>query len=60
MADIRLVAPYPPDALQGLDAIEGTPILDLKPVLREFLPRTPVRQPSWPGELMEHYWRVED
>ncbi len=39
-----------------LDAIDGTPVLDIKPVLREFLPREPVRQPSWSTELMERYW----
>ena len=40
----------------GLDAIDGTPVLDIKPVLREFLPRDPVRQPPWVGELMRDYW----
>ena len=39
-----------------LDAIEGTPVLDIKPVLQEFLPRTAVRQPVWSHELMTHYW----
>jgi len=39
-----------------LDAIDGTPILDVKPVMREFLPREPVRQPAWSSELMERYW----
>ena len=40
----------------GLDAIDGTPVIDLKPVMREFLPRHPVRQPSWATELMQSYW----
>lgn len=39
-----------------LDAIDGTPVLDLKPVMREFLPREEVRQPSWSRELMRRYW----
>jgi tRNA-Thr(GGU) m(6)t(6)A37 methyltransferase TsaA len=39
-----------------LDAIDGTPVLDIKPVMREFLPREDVRQPTWVAELMEHYW----
>jgi tRNA-Thr(GGU) m(6)t(6)A37 methyltransferase TsaA len=39
-----------------LDAIEGTPVLDIKPVLREFLPRGEVRQPAWSEELMRDYW----
>ena len=42
--------------VRGLDAADGTPVLDLKPVMREFLPREPVRQPEWAGELMRHYW----
>ena len=40
----------------GLDAVDGTPVLDIKPVMREFLPRTPVRQPDWATELMKSYW----
>ncbi len=39
-----------------LDAMDGTPVLDIKPVMREFLPREEVRQPEWPGELMSKYW----
>ena len=39
-----------------LDAIGGTPVLDIKPVMREFLPRGEVRQPEWVGELMADYW----
>jgi tRNA-Thr(GGU) m(6)t(6)A37 methyltransferase TsaA len=42
-----------------LDAIDGTPVLDIKPVMREFLPRSSVEQPSWASELMQHYWDVE-
>ena len=40
-----------------LDAIDGTPVLDIKPVLKEFLPRTEVTQPTWALELMANYWR---
>lgn len=39
-----------------LDAIDGTPVLDIKPVLAEFLPRGEVRQPAWCAELMAAYW----
>ena len=39
-----------------LDAIDGTPVLDIKPVMAEFLPRSPVRQPAWSTELMRQYW----
>lgn len=39
-----------------LDAINGTPVLDIKPVMDEFLPRQQVRQPAWSHELMHDYW----
>lgn len=39
-----------------LDAINGTPVLDIKPVMAEFLPRQPVCQPAWSHELMREYW----
>jgi tRNA (Thr-GGU) A37 N-methylase len=38
-----------------LDAIDGTPVLDIKPVMVEFLPRQQVRQPTWALELMRDY-----
>ena len=43
-----------------LDAIDGTPVLDVKPVMREFLPREPVRQPPWATELMRDYWATRE
>jgi len=42
--------------VEGLDAIDGTPVIDIKPVMREFLPREAVTQPRWAGELMLNYW----
>lgn len=39
-----------------LDAVDGTPIVDIKPVMQEFLPRGAVRQPDWSRELMTRYW----
>ncbi len=42
--------------VKGLDAIDGTPILDIKPVMREFLPQSEVRQPEWATDLMRNYW----
>ncbi len=44
--------------VQGLDAIDGTPILDIKPVMKEFLPREDVSQPTWASELMKNYWKT--
>jgi tRNA-Thr(GGU) m(6)t(6)A37 methyltransferase TsaA len=43
-----------------LDAIDGTPVLDIKPVMAEFLPRQDLRQPAWSHELMREYWLAED
>ena len=40
----------------GLDAVDGTPVLDIKPVMAEFLPRGEVVQPAWSEELMVRYW----
>ena len=42
--------------VEGLDAIDGTPVLDLKPWIDEFGPRGPVFQPSWATELMQGYY----
>lgn len=44
--------------VRGLDAIDGTPVLDIKPHMIEFGPRTPVRQPEWVSELMADYWQA--
>lgn len=43
--------------VEGLDAIDGTPVLDIKPYMREFGPRGEVRQPEWATQLMSGYWR---
>ena len=40
----------------GLDAVDGTPVLDVKPYLAEFAPRGGVHQPGWSTELMAGYW----
>ena len=42
--------------VKGLDAVNGTPVVDIKPVFTEFLPRGTVRQPGWSHELMKNYW----
>jgi tRNA-Thr(GGU) m(6)t(6)A37 methyltransferase TsaA len=39
-----------------LDAIDGTPVVDIKPVMREFVPRGEIVQPAWATELMVDYW----
>lgn len=42
--------------VRGLDAIDGTPVLDIKPCLGGFAPRGEVREPAWARELMRTYW----
>jgi tRNA (adenine37-N6)-methyltransferase len=42
--------------VRGLDAVDGTPVLDIKPAMVEFLPRCALRQPRWSHELMRDYW----
>ncbi|MEU9484657.1 SAM-dependent methyltransferase [Streptomyces decoyicus] len=40
----------------GLDAVDGSPVLDIKPYLREFGPRGELRQPQWSAELLSEYY----
>lgn len=43
--------------VQGLDAIDGSPVLDVKPFMREFEPPdAEVHQPAWSTELMRGYY----
>jgi tRNA-Thr(GGU) m(6)t(6)A37 methyltransferase TsaA len=42
--------------VRGLDAIDGTPVLDIKPVLSGFAPRGPLREPAWARAIMQTYW----
>ena len=43
-------------SVRGLDAIDGSPVLDIKPYITEFTPRGAVVQPEWISELMAGYW----
>ena len=42
--------------IEGLDAIDGTPVLDIKPFMTGFAPRGPVIEPGWAREIMADYW----
>ena len=46
--------------VMGLDAIDGTPILDLKPCIQQFLPRESVHEPAWTKEIMNNYYETTD
>ncbi len=43
--------------VRGLDAIDGTPVLDVKPWMDEFAPIGATRQPAWASELMRDYYK---
>lgn len=43
--------------VRGLDALDGSPVLDVKPYMREFEPTVgDVHQPAWASELMSRYY----
>lgn len=41
--------------VRGLDAIDGTPVLDIKPYITGFAPRGVIREPTWVRDLMREY-----
>jgi tRNA-Thr(GGU) m(6)t(6)A37 methyltransferase TsaA len=43
-------------SVRGLDAIDGTPVLDIKPYMHQFGPRGEIRQPRWADEIMADYF----
>jgi tRNA-Thr(GGU) m(6)t(6)A37 methyltransferase TsaA len=45
--------------VEGLDAIDGTPILDIKPYMREFMPAEKTNQPDWVSDIMSDYYQVK-
>ncbi|MDT0317407.1 SAM-dependent methyltransferase [Streptomyces millisiae] len=42
--------------VEGLDAVDGTPVLDIKPWFEEMGPRGEVHQPAWPTEMLADYY----
>jgi tRNA-Thr(GGU) m(6)t(6)A37 methyltransferase TsaA len=42
--------------VKNLDAMDGSPVLDIKPVFEEYLPQGELKQPSWTRDLMKNYW----
>ncbi|CAN5567740.1 SAM-dependent methyltransferase [soil metagenome] len=43
--------------VKGLDALNGTPVIDIKPVMQEFLPQSDITQPQWTKIVMKDYWK---
>lgn len=46
--------------VENLDAIDGTPVIDVKPYMLEFGPKGEVHQPRWSTELMKSYFNKKD
>lgn len=42
--------------VRGLDAVDGSPVLDVKPHMTGFDPRGAVHEPDWAREIMHGYW----
>jgi tRNA-Thr(GGU) m(6)t(6)A37 methyltransferase TsaA len=42
--------------VKNLDAINGTPVIDIKPIFKEYLPQGELSQPDWASDLMKNYW----
>ena len=42
--------------VSGLDAIDGTPVVDIKPWMDGFAPRGEIKEPDWAKQLMDDYW----
>lgn len=45
--------------VEGLDAMNGTPVFDLKPHMVEFNPRGKVCQPNWSHQIMAEYFDTQ-
>ena len=43
--------------VRNLDALDGTPVLDIKPLFKEFQASGRIRQPDWVQHLMKNYWK---
>lgn len=42
--------------VESLDAIDGTPVIDVKPYMMEFGPKGEVHQPQWATDVMRNYF----
>jgi tRNA (Thr-GGU) A37 N-methylase len=42
--------------VEDLDAVDGTPILDIKPWFTEFGPRGEITEPAWPAKMLADYF----
>lgn len=45
--------------VEDLDAVDGTPVLDIKPWFAEFGPRGDIRQADWSREMLGEYFATK-
>lgn len=44
--------------VQGLDALDGTPVIDIKPFMSGFIPSpADMKEPAWAKDIMRNYWQ---
>jgi tRNA (adenine37-N6)-methyltransferase len=46
--------------VEGLDAVDGTPVLDIKPWFEEMGPLGQTHQPDWPTEMLTDYYATAE
>ena len=46
--------------IEDLDAVDGTPVFEVKPWFAEFGPRGPVRQALWTTDMLRDYFTASD
>lgn len=46
--------------VEDLDAVDGTPVLDIKPWFAEMGPRGEIHQPTWTTEMLGLYYAHQD
>ncbi|MBW1597199.1 hypothetical protein HPT28_09105 [Streptomyces sp. JJ38] len=45
--------------ITNLDAVDGTPVIDVAPYFEQLEPRGAVRQPPWPGDMLDPCCRAD-
>jgi tRNA-Thr(GGU) m(6)t(6)A37 methyltransferase TsaA len=43
--------------IEALDAVDGSPVLDIKPYMQGFAPREVIHEPKWATEIMTEYYK---
>lgn len=46
--------------VEDLDAVDGTPVMDIKPWFTAMGPRGDIREPEWPNHMLRDYYASQD